>query len=103
VKNNTMQAVWLMSVCRTSAVPAGFPAMRLLADGPAKLRQEKSARIPSIARLERMAAPIAYLPGVEGSAVVTTANRGQQPAKHDTKFANGGLRGSHPWRDPVKT
>ncbi|MDF5755532.1 hypothetical protein [Spongiactinospora sp. TRM90649] len=74
-----------------------------LADGPAKLRQEKSVRVmPSYARLERTAAPTAYLPGVEGLPVAVTG-RGQQPTDHDYHFANGGLRGSHPWRDPVKT
>lgn len=76
---------WLASACRDSV---------RLVDGPAKLRQEKSARnqAPAYA-YAHVRADVEAVP-----ALVTGADAPTQP------IANGGMRGPHPWRDaPVIT
>ncbi|NUW46484.1 hypothetical protein [Nonomuraea rhodomycinica] len=82
---NMSATQWLASACRDTV---------RLADGPAKLRQEKSARsqAPVYARVHLgAAAPSA--PAFAAGADVPT----QQITK-------GGMRGPQPWRDaPVTT
>lgn len=76
---------WLVSACRD--------AVRL-ADGPAKLRQEKSAR-------NQAAAPLYahFGAGVPGAPVLVPG--AAVPTQQITK---GGMRGPQPWRDaPVIT
>ncbi len=74
---------WPTSACRDSV---------RLVDGPAKLRQEKSARS------QAPAYPYAHF-GVQGvPALVTGA------AVPTQQITNGGMRGPQPWRDaPVIT
>ncbi|MEU0571709.1 hypothetical protein ABZ297_40810 [Nonomuraea sp. NPDC005983] len=76
---------WLASACRNSV---------RLADGPAKLRQEKSARSQAAAYAHARFGASAY------SAPVFIAGA-ELPTQQSPK---GGLRGPHPWRDvPVIT
>ncbi|NJP96887.1 hypothetical protein HCN51_46975 [Nonomuraea sp. FMUSA5-5] len=78
---------WLAFACRDSV---------RLADGPAKLRQEKSARSQAAAFSARAHVTVAAVPG----APVYMA-RIELPANQLTK---GGLCGPQPWRDaPVIT
>ncbi|WP_157549125.1 hypothetical protein [Nonomuraea candida] len=78
---------WLASVCRDSV---------RLADGPAKLRQEKSARRQAAAFYARAHVRMAV---AQGAPVFD--GRIELPANQLTK---GGLCGPQPWRDaPVIT
>jgi hypothetical protein len=100
VINKTLHTPWLASACRGGAVSTGVPAyLGLLADGPASLRRQTTAYIPMSARLVRAAAHRGLVSAEGAPASMAIA----QQTKHDAKFANGGLRGPHPWRDPVKT
>ncbi|MFC4122445.1 hypothetical protein [Nonomuraea zeae] len=85
--NITMSATqWLAFACRD--------AVRL-ADGPARLRQEKSARSQASAFFPRAHAGA----GVQGAPVYVA--RIELPAN---QLTNGGLCGPQPWRDtPVIT
>ncbi|RBQ18428.1 hypothetical protein DP939_18070 [Spongiactinospora rosea] len=100
-------SVWLASARRCNAVFLGAPITRLLADGPARVRRQESVQITLQLRSglgsgPKVAAKGGYVPADTGAPVFTTV-REQQQTKHDDPFANGGMRGSHPWRDPVTT
>ncbi|MBB5133857.1 hypothetical protein HNP84_003583 [Thermocatellispora tengchongensis] len=100
---NTTIAPWAASAClgrvAMSAVPAryGTPAALLTVGVPAKLRQDESAHAPKYARPERAAL-------VGGHALTVDAPAFEaMPSQPTELFANGGLRGPHPWRHPVTT
>jgi hypothetical protein len=100
---------WLASACPVTALPSGAPAT-LLVHGAARLRQEKPVCVqivfsPKSALLGFGAADGGFAadgPAVMRPSNVTqpagTAERVDTQSKH---IANGGLRGSHPWRRPV--
>ncbi|MGW3345236.1 hypothetical protein ACWDA3_18135 [Nonomuraea rubra] len=78
---------WLAFACRDSV---------RLADGPARLRQEKSARSQAAAFYARAHVGVAAMPGAP-----VYEGRIELPANQLTK---GGLCGPQPWRDaPVIT
>ncbi|WP_146607777.1 hypothetical protein [Spongiactinospora gelatinilytica] len=100
---NETPSVWLASARRCDVVFLGAPITGLLADGPARARRQNSAHLAMPVRSGfKGAAMGGYLPTVKGAPVFMTV-REQRQTKHDDPFANGGLRGSHPWRDPVTT
>ncbi|GGT28322.1 hypothetical protein GCM10010176_086220 [Nonomuraea spiralis] len=85
IKMTTTQ--WLASACRDSV---------RLADGPAKLRREKSARIQAAAFRARAHVAVAVPQGapVYGAGIAVPTNQ----------LTKGGLCGPQPWRDaPVIT
>ncbi|WP_433515754.1 hypothetical protein ACQP2T_09250 [Nonomuraea sp. CA-143628] len=84
---NMSATPWLASACRD---------LVRLVDGPAKLRQQKSAR-----RQEPAVFAHARRAGATPSALVYVAAASELPTQQNPK---GGLRGPHPWRDvPVIT
>jgi hypothetical protein len=85
----TRQSRWATSACQDSV------AIRL-ADGPSRLRQDKSAQSPKPAFFARA------LYGATAAHVAPAVSAGVEvPTQQITK---GGLRGPHSWRDdPVIT
>ncbi len=94
--NEMMPAPWIASACPSSAVPTGIPAVRLIVDGPAKPERQASAQAKKSALRGRVTATGGY-------AHVTGAPADEAMSKLTRLFANGGLRGPHPWRQPVIT
>ncbi|MFC4532416.1 hypothetical protein [Sphaerisporangium dianthi] len=85
----------IMGAARTTA-PIAMVALGLTADGPAKLRQEKTARV---------------LLGAAAFAYDTTGMVTDHPAafgrpigdEQTSSTTNGGVQGPPPWRQPVIT
>ncbi|WP_146104228.1 hypothetical protein [Nonomuraea solani] len=87
ISSTMVNPMWLASACRDSV---------RLVDGPAKLRQEKSARSQAAA----VFAAHAHVGAAPQGAPIYVA-RIELPA---SQLTNGGLRGPYPWRDiPVIT
>lgn len=93
ISTNMPATPWLASACRDVV---------RLADGPAKLRQEKSVRRQESAFYARahfgaaaMNAPVAATAAAAPGAAARVAYA-EVPTQPITK---GGLRGPHPWRD----
>ncbi len=106
VSSTITYAMWLASACRTGAVLAGVPVVRLRADGAARVRRQTTSVLSTeAAQLGRVAAVArGYASVAEGTPAVPAMRT--QPTKHIANFASfakGGMRGPHPWRDPVKT
>jgi hypothetical protein len=109
IPNSTSATPWLASLCSDTVAPvAGARSITapittpetlgLMIDGPAKLRQEKSALIQ--ARLGR--ADFAY--GTTGMVTDHPAVFGGPVGDaQTTSTANGGVQGPPPWRQPVIT
>ncbi|MFB9250845.1 hypothetical protein ACFFWE_21615 [Sphaerisporangium melleum] len=83
-----------LGVARHAAAIA-MPALGLTADGPAKLRQEKSVRV------QADAAVIAYGATAQVAGYAAAFRRPADDATPST--ANGGVQGPPPWRRPVIT
>ncbi|MEU8266063.1 hypothetical protein AB0B89_02760 [Sphaerisporangium sp. NPDC049002] len=83
---------------RSMSAPITPTTLGLTADGPAKLRQEKTARVQAALG----SAAFAY-----GDTAMVTAHpiafERQAGDPQTTSTANGGVQGPPPWRQPVTT
>ncbi|MCG5216611.1 hypothetical protein [Streptosporangium sp. KLBMP 9127] len=86
---------WGASACSGTAVEAGVPTVFLTVGGQDRLRPHAAARTQKFALLG-VAVLGGYVPGTSTPAIAAKRN--------ETKHASsGGLRGPHPWSQPVIT